>query len=150
MEFLAQLIKDLDALLSFSLVSLGASLSACLVSSHSLSCFIALFFLSSALSFSFLLPSLPSITASCTMTNLSHQLRPPILLLWLHLMQITPRSACNSLSSTCCTSQCDFAPRGQVCCPLIDAQCDQLEMCTGTTGTCPADVIMAGNDESCQ
>ncbi|KAJ7585607.1 Metallo-peptidase family M12-domain-containing protein [Mycena floridula] len=62
--------------------------------------------------------------------------------------KFTPGSVCDPLSSACCTSQCDFAPRGQICRPSKDAQCDQPEMCTGTTATCPADV-MAANGKSC-
>ncbi|KAJ7585476.1 hypothetical protein C8J56DRAFT_947502, partial [Mycena floridula] len=118
---LGQLITDLDALLSFSL---GASLSAFLVSSHFLSCFIALscFVFLVVCSFSSGLRS-----SCCDSTTCKY----------------TSGSVCDPLNSACYTDQCDFAPRGQICRPSKDAQCDQPEMCTGTTATCPADAMAA-------
>ncbi|KAG7093935.1 hypothetical protein E1B28_007569 [Marasmius oreades] len=55
---------------------------------------------------------------------------------------------CDPQSSTCCTDQCGFASKDTVCRPSKDSKCDVEEKCTGTSGTCPSDV-MKPNGESC-
>ena len=48
-------------------------------------------------------------------------------------------AVCDPASSPCCTDQCSFAPSTQVCRPAKDAKCDQAEMCTGNSSSCPTD-----------
>jgi Disintegrin/Metallo-peptidase family M12B Reprolysin-like len=48
-------------------------------------------------------------------------------------------AVCDPLSSSCCTSSCQFAPAAQVCRPARDATCDVAETCTGLSADCPAD-----------
>ncbi|KAI0706210.1 Metallo-peptidase family M12-domain-containing protein [Cytidiella melzeri] len=57
-------------------------------------------------------------------------------------------AVCDPESSPCCTQQCTFSPSTQVCRPAKDASCDQPEMCTGNSSTCPAD-ITSPNGQSC-
>ncbi|KAI0089873.1 Metallo-peptidase family M12-domain-containing protein [Irpex rosettiformis] len=57
-------------------------------------------------------------------------------------------AVCDPDSSACCTQQCSFAPSTQVCRPAKDASCDMVEMCTGNSSACPAD-ITAPNGKSC-
>lgn len=54
--------------------------------------------------------------------------------------KFTAGAVCDPASSSCCTSQCAFAPSSQVCRPAKDPNCDQAEMCTGTSAACPADI----------
>ncbi|KAJ6573929.1 zinc metalloprotease [Mycena vulgaris] len=62
---------------------------------------------------------------------------------------------CDPDSSPCCTGQCGFAPSTQVCRPPKDAKCDVQETCTGTSSSCPSDVVVpngkscGGNDLAC-
>jgi hypothetical protein len=49
---------------------------------------------------------------------------------------------CDPDSSPCCTAQCGFAPPTQVCRPTKDAKCDVQETCTGTSSSCPSDVVI--------
>jgi len=55
---------------------------------------------------------------------------------------------CDPDSSPCCTAQCGFAPPTQVCRPTKDAKCDVQETCTGTSSSCPSDVVIP-NGQSC-
>jgi len=57
-------------------------------------------------------------------------------------------AVCDPDSSPCCTPQCAFAPSSQVCRPSMDAKCDTPETCTGTSSSCPSDVV-APNGQSC-
>lgn len=57
-------------------------------------------------------------------------------------------AVCDPMSSSCCSSTCQFAPAGQVCRPAKDAQCDIAETCTGRSGECPADQT-SPNGQSC-
>ncbi|KAI0668683.1 Metallo-peptidase family M12B Reprolysin-like-domain-containing protein [Trametes maxima] len=57
-------------------------------------------------------------------------------------------AVCDPDSSTCCTGQCTFAPATQVCRPSKDDRCDTAEKCTGSSSTCPSDVI-SPNGQSC-
>ncbi|KAI0825392.1 Metallo-peptidase family M12B Reprolysin-like-domain-containing protein [Trametes gibbosa] len=57
-------------------------------------------------------------------------------------------AVCDPDSSACCTEQCNFAPSTQVCRPAKDDRCDTAETCTGTSSSCPADVITP-NGQSC-
>lgn len=50
-------------------------------------------------------------------------------------------AVCDPLSSACCTETCNFAPSTKVCRPSRDAKCDTAETCTGTSASCPPDVI---------
>jgi hypothetical protein len=50
-------------------------------------------------------------------------------------------AVCDPDSSPCCTAQCGFAPSTQVCRPSKDAKCDVQETCSGTSSSCPADVV---------
>jgi CSLREA domain-containing protein len=45
----------------------------------------------------------------------------------------------NGTPSSCCNSDCTFKTPDVVCRAAVDA-CDRAETCTGTDGTCPADV----------
>ncbi|KAI0656792.1 Metallo-peptidase family M12B Reprolysin-like-domain-containing protein [Cubamyces menziesii] len=62
--------------------------------------------------------------------------------------KFTAGAVCDPDSSPCCTDQCAFAPTTQVCRPSKDARCDTAEMCTGTSASCPADIV-APNGQSC-
>jgi hypothetical protein len=53
--------------------------------------------------------------------------------------RFTENSVCDPLSSSCCTSSCQFAPAAQVCRPARDPTCDIAESCTGLSADCPAD-----------
>lgn len=55
---------------------------------------------------------------------------------------------CDPSNSACCTDQCGFAPSTQVCRPAKDPNCDQAEVCTGTSATCPDDKF-SPNGQSC-
>ncbi|KAI0035279.1 Metallo-peptidase family M12B Reprolysin-like-domain-containing protein [Vararia minispora EC-137] len=57
-------------------------------------------------------------------------------------------AVCDPSSSSCCTSQCQFAPVTTVCRPAKNGTCDTPEMCTGNSASCPADVF-APNGQSC-
>lgn len=50
-------------------------------------------------------------------------------------------AVCDPRSSSCCTEQCTFAPSTQVCRRSKDQACDMVEMCTGNSSACPADVV---------
>lgn len=62
--------------------------------------------------------------------------------------KFTNSAVCDPKSSGCCTDSCQFAPSTQVCRPARDANCDIVEMCTGTSGACPADLTQP-NGKSC-
>lgn len=62
--------------------------------------------------------------------------------------KFTSGAQCDPSSSSCCTSQCSFAPSSQVCRPSRNVTCDPAEHCTGTSSACPADVV-ASNGKSC-
>ncbi len=47
----------------------------------------------------------------------------------------------NGTAGSCCTSSCQFRGAGQECRGLAGA-CDQAEVCTGASGTCPADIFL--------
>ena len=47
---------------------------------------------------------------------------------------------CDPSGSTCCTDNCQFAPRTQVCRNSRDDRCDTSEFCTGNSSTCPTDI----------
>ncbi|KAH7103142.1 Metallo-peptidase family M12-domain-containing protein [Auriculariales sp. MPI-PUGE-AT-0066] len=55
---------------------------------------------------------------------------------------------CDPMSSSCCSTSCQFAPAGTVCRPSMDAQCDVPETCSGTTAQCPIDKTMP-NGQKC-
>ncbi|KIK70326.1 hypothetical protein GYMLUDRAFT_32330 [Collybiopsis luxurians FD-317 M1] len=55
---------------------------------------------------------------------------------------------CDPASSSCCTNQCTFASSSQLCRPSKNATCDPPEYCTGSSSTCPTDVV-AANGKSC-
>ncbi|CAL1697050.1 unnamed protein product [Somion occarium] len=57
-------------------------------------------------------------------------------------------AVCDPDSSPCCTGECTFAPTTQVCRPSKDSLCDQPEMCTGNSSSCPSDVF-SPNGQSC-
>ncbi|KAF7340165.1 Zinc metalloprotease [Mycena venus] len=57
-------------------------------------------------------------------------------------------AVCDPDSSPCCTPQCGFAPSTQVCRPAKDPKCDVQETCTGSSSSCPSDVV-APNGQSC-
>jgi len=57
-------------------------------------------------------------------------------------------AVCDPDSSSCCTQSCAFAPSSQVCRPAKDPNCDQAEMCTGNSASCPGD-ITSPNGQSC-
>jgi len=46
--------------------------------------------------------------------------------------------AANGTAGACCTAACTFRPAGQACRPATGV-CDVAEVCTGTSGSCPAD-----------
>ena len=46
----------------------------------------------------------------------------------------------NGTSTSCCNSDCTFKTAGTVCRPFVDT-CDFTETCTGSSGTCPADLF---------
>lgn len=48
---------------------------------------------------------------------------------------------CDPASSPCCQASCTFAPATQVCRASKDASCDQAEMCTGNSSSCPPDAF---------
>lgn len=48
---------------------------------------------------------------------------------------------CDPASSPCCQASCTFAAATQVCRPSKDATCDQAEMCTGNSSSCPPDIF---------
>ncbi|EKM60498.1 uncharacterized protein PHACADRAFT_179757 [Phanerochaete carnosa HHB-10118-sp] len=62
--------------------------------------------------------------------------------------KFTANAQCDPASSACCTDTCTFAPSTQVCRPAKDPNCDQPEMCTGNSSTCPADNF-SPNGQSC-
>ncbi|KAL4254484.1 Zinc metalloprotease [Abortiporus biennis] len=57
-------------------------------------------------------------------------------------------AVCDPDSSSCCTTQCSFAPTTQVCRPSKDSSCDTAEFCTGNSSSCPTD-IFSPNGQSC-
>ena len=62
--------------------------------------------------------------------------------------KFTNNAVCDPSSAPCCTAQCQFAPATQVCRQAQDPTCDTMEMCTGNSSACPADVF-APNGKSC-
>jgi len=57
-------------------------------------------------------------------------------------------AVCDPSSSTCCTGDCQFAPRTQLCRRSRDDSCDMPEFCIGNSSTCPTD-ITEPNGQSC-
>ncbi|KAG7090715.1 hypothetical protein E1B28_009808 [Marasmius oreades] len=57
-------------------------------------------------------------------------------------------AVCDPSNSPCCTNQCTFAPKNQVCRPSKDDRCDVAETCPGNSGACPKDVTKP-NGQSC-
>ena len=49
-------------------------------------------------------------------------------------------AVCDPSSSTCCTGDCQFAARTQLCRNSRDDRCDMPEFCTGNSSTCPTDI----------
>ncbi|KAE9409409.1 hypothetical protein BT96DRAFT_848812 [Gymnopus androsaceus JB14] len=62
--------------------------------------------------------------------------------------KFTSGAQCDPFSSACCTSQCSFAPSTEVCRTSKNVTCDPTEYCTGTSSTCPTDIV-APNGKSC-
>ncbi|KAI0385379.1 zinc metalloprotease mde10 [Hypomontagnella monticulosa] len=56
-------------------------------------------------------------------------------------------AVCDPANEDCCTAQCQFKSSGSVC-RASTGSCDPQETCSGTSGTCPADVKTA-NGQSC-
>ncbi|KAI2634377.1 zinc metalloprotease mde10 [Hypomontagnella submonticulosa] len=56
-------------------------------------------------------------------------------------------AVCDPANEDCCTAQCQFKSSGSVC-RASTGSCDPQETCSGTSGTCPADV-KAANGQSC-
>lgn len=56
-------------------------------------------------------------------------------------------AVCDSQLSSCCTDKCLFSPANTTC-RASTGSCDPAETCTGTSGSCPADVF-ATNGQSC-
>ena len=55
----------------------------------------------------------------------------------------------NGDPSQCCTSTCQFRPAGQTC-RAEASECDEDELCTGSSDTCPADVPVAAATRVCR
>jgi hypothetical protein len=55
--------------------------------------------------------------------------------------KLTSGSVCDPETSSCCTDSCQFASASTVCRAAVDTRCDTAETCTGTSATCPADVV---------
>ena len=54
---------------------------------------------------------------------------------------------CDPSGSTCCTSDCQFAPRTQLCRESKDDRCDVPEFCTGNSSTCPTDITKPNGED---
>lgn len=62
--------------------------------------------------------------------------------------QFKSEAVCDPTNDACCTDTCQFASAQTVCRPAVDASCDIAEMCTGSSGACPADKFQS-NGQSC-
>ncbi|KAK6955092.1 hypothetical protein Daesc_002722 [Daldinia eschscholtzii] len=56
-------------------------------------------------------------------------------------------AVCDPTNEDCCTAQCQFKSSGSVC-RESTGSCDPQEMCSGNSGTCPADV-KAADGQAC-
>jgi hypothetical protein len=54
----------------------------------------------------------------------------------------------NGSATACCTANCTFRSVGETCRPVA-GPCDVADVCTGTSGTCPADTV-AGPSTLCR
>ncbi|KAF9652066.1 hypothetical protein BDM02DRAFT_3162133 [Thelephora ganbajun] len=57
-------------------------------------------------------------------------------------------AVCDPSGSACCTSDCQFAPKTQLCRKSRDDRCDVSEFCTGNSSMCPTDITKS-NGQSC-
>ena len=56
-------------------------------------------------------------------------------------------AVCDPSGSTCCTGNCQFAPKTQSCRKSRDDRCDMPEFCTGNSSTCPTDITQPNGED---